>query len=70
MLGKIVERISRQAFTRYVTAHVIRALGIADEDLCYTVRNNARHSTGYLEEYSLANALRPSGVVLDATGGI
>jgi len=69
ILGKIVERASGQSFTSYVTAHVIRALGIADDDLCYTVPPNTPHATGYLEKYSLANLLKRWLIDSDLTGG-
>ena len=58
MLGKIVERVSGQPFTSYVTTQVVQQLGIAPEDLGYTVSPTRCHAVGYLEKYSLANLLK------------
>ncbi len=55
LLGRVVERASREPFTSYVTAHVLRPLGIDPRDMGYMIIDPGRHATGYLEKYSLLN---------------
>jgi len=55
LLGRIVERAGGAPFPEYVTAHLLRPLGLMPLDLGYTISDPARHATGYLEKYSLTN---------------
>jgi CubicO group peptidase (beta-lactamase class C family) len=58
LLGRIVERASGEAFTSYVSGHVLRPLEITPEELGYTIRNPAEHACGYLERYSFLNLIK------------
>jgi len=58
MLGKIVERVSGQGFTEYVTTNVLLPLGMSAGDLSYVLPSAAPHATGYLEKYSTANLFK------------
>jgi D-alanyl-D-alanine carboxypeptidase len=58
LLGPIVERASGQAFTRYVTEHVLQRLGIGAGDVGYAVPDPAAHAQGYLEKYSWMNLFK------------
>jgi CubicO group peptidase (beta-lactamase class C family) len=54
----VVERASDQAFSTYVTEHVLRPLGTSTSELGYTVPDPTRHATGYLEKYSFLNLVK------------
>lgn len=58
LLGAIVERAAGQPFTSYVRQCVLRPLGVADEELGYTIVSSADHAAGYLETYSLLNVVK------------
>src|SRR3954463_1660199 len=57
MLGKIVERVSGQAFVSHVTTNILEPLGIA-EDVGYAVPAVTLHAAGYLEKYSVINLFK------------
>jgi D-alanyl-D-alanine carboxypeptidase len=58
LLGPIVERASGDTFTRYVTEHVLRPLGIGPRDLGYAIPDPVSHARGYLEKYSWMNLFK------------
>jgi CubicO group peptidase (beta-lactamase class C family) len=58
LLGPLVERASGQAFSTYVTDHVLRPLGASTSELGYTVPDPTLHATGYLEKYSFLNLVK------------
>ena len=58
LLGYVVERASGEAFTAYVTAHVLATLGIAPGELGYSVTDPSVHASGYLEKYSFMNLVK------------
>ena len=55
--------MSGEAFTSYVTNHVLQPLEIPRGELGYSVTSPARHATGYLEKYSFINLLK--GFLID-----
>jgi CubicO group peptidase (beta-lactamase class C family) len=63
LLGKIVERVSGEAFPSYVSEHVLRPLAIAPREFGYVVADPVHHATGYLEKYSLMNLAK--GFLID-----
>ena len=58
LLGKVVERVSGETFSSYVSEHILRPLAIAPRQLGYVVADPAHHATGYLEKYSLMNVAK------------
>jgi CubicO group peptidase (beta-lactamase class C family) len=58
LLGKVVERATDETFASYVTDGILRPLGIGPRGLGYAVVDPAQHATGYLEKYSLMNAVK------------
>lgn len=63
LLGRIVERASGEAFPSYVSAHVLRPLGVTPQELGYTIPESVHHATGYLAKYSLMNLVK--GFLID-----
>jgi len=63
LLGRIVQEVSGTSFEAYVTEHVLARLGIANRGLGYAVPESGRHSTGYLEKYSVLNLVK--GLLID-----
>jgi len=55
LLGRVVESASGEAFTSYVTEHVLSPLGISPRELGFAILDSTRHAVGYLEKYSLLN---------------
>ena len=58
LLGKVVERATRERFAAYVIDRILRPLGIEPRDLGYVVVDPANHATGYLEKYSVMNVVK------------
>ena len=69
LLGFIVERASGQPFTSYVATHVIDRLGIAREQMGYTIGEPGRHASGYLEKFSLMNLFKRLLIDKELIGG-
>jgi CubicO group peptidase (beta-lactamase class C family) len=55
LLGRVVERVTGQAFTSYVIRHVLQPIGVTPHELGYGICDPGRHATGYLEKYSVMN---------------
>lgn len=55
LLGRVVERASGRSFPSYVTEQVFAPLGIAAEELGYSIPDARRHAHGYLKKYSFMN---------------
>lgn len=58
LLGKIIERASRQPYVDYMHAHVLDRLGASTRSLGYVIADPARHAGGYLARYSFTNLLK------------
>jgi CubicO group peptidase (beta-lactamase class C family) len=63
LLGAVVERVAGEAFTSYVTTHVLNRLGASPAELAYIVTHPTLHASGYLEKYSLTNLFK--GFLID-----
>lgn len=59
LLGFIVEAVSGEPFTAYVSRHIAARLGHGGTRLGYEIPAPASHARGYLERYSLFGLLRP-----------
>ena len=58
LLGPIVERVSGELFTQYVRRSILAPLGIAPQELDYTISSDEAHARGYLEKYSFLNLIK------------
>ncbi|MGH7638464.1 MAG: serine hydrolase domain-containing protein, partial [Gemmatimonadaceae bacterium] len=63
LLGRVVERVTGEAFTDYVSTHVLRRIGAAESELGFGIPDPAHHARGYLERYSFPNLLK--GFLID-----
>ena len=57
LLGRIVERASREPFTSYMAGHILHPLGI-ERELGYAIPSPADHANGYLEKFSVMNLVK------------
>lgn len=69
LLGKLVERVTRQRFATYVTTHILQPLGVTPRELGYEIADETGHSSGYLEKYSLLNLFKGLLIDRDYFGG-
>jgi CubicO group peptidase (beta-lactamase class C family) len=69
LLGGVVERAAGMPFERYAAEHVLAPLGIAPDEMGFTIPDAARHAIGYLEKYSLLNLLKGFLIDRELTGG-
>jgi CubicO group peptidase (beta-lactamase class C family) len=58
LLGRVVEHASGEAFTSFVSTHVLGPLDITPDELGYTVADPRNHAAGYLEKYSFLNVIK------------
>lgn len=63
LLGKIVEKVTGQPYTRYVLANVIRPLAIPSTGMDFVIPAGANHAAGYVARFSLTNLMK--GFVTD-----
>ena len=69
LLGRVVESASGEAFTSYVTEHVLSPLGISPQELGFAILDSAHHAAGYLEKYSLLNLVKGFLIDSELVGG-
>jgi len=69
LLGKIIERVSGQAYVDVVTANVCQRLSVDDGSMGFVIRDASRHAKGYLAKYSLMNLIKPFVVDREVIGG-
>lgn len=63
LLGTLIERTTGKRFSTHVTDRILRPLGIEPRTLGYEIADPAHHATGYLEKYSVMNAVK--GLLID-----
>ena len=68
LLGKLVEQVSGETFSSYVTEHILRPLAIGPRELGYAVADPLHHATGYLAKYSFMNLAKGFLVDRDLVG--
>lgn len=59
LLGSLVEQVTRESFTSYVTNHLLAPLGLRTGEMAYVIVDPSRQATGYLERFSLLNLVKP-----------
>jgi CubicO group peptidase (beta-lactamase class C family) len=69
LLGPVVEAVSGQRFTDFVTARLLQPLGIEPTELGYAIPDPARHAAGYLEKYSFFNLAKSWLIDRELIGG-
>ncbi len=63
LLGKIIENVTKQKYSEYVTQHILAPLIIKPEELGFAIVRPENHAHGYLAMYSLMNLVK--GLLLD-----
>lgn len=69
LLGRIVERVAGQPFTRYIAERVFRPLGVPSSELSYAMNDLDYYAQGYLEKYSLMNLAKSFFIDRELIGG-
>jgi D-alanyl-D-alanine carboxypeptidase len=55
LLGKVIERVSKQGYGDYVRNNIFQPLGLTPNDIDFVIRDNTLQAKGYLAKYSLTN---------------
>ena len=63
LLGRVIEKVTGEKYEQYVTRSIFKPLKIKPEELGFEIVNTKNHAHGYLEKYSLMNAVK--GFLLD-----
>jgi D-alanyl-D-alanine carboxypeptidase len=58
LLGEFVQRVTGLGFTAYVVKEVLEPLGVTPKELGYRIPSLPEHASGYVEKYSLMNAVK------------
>lgn len=63
LLGKIIEKVTKQEYSEYIGQHILAPLMIKPEELGFAIARPENHAHGYLEKYSFMNLAK--GFLLD-----
>jgi D-alanyl-D-alanine carboxypeptidase len=63
ILGELIEKISGKPYEEYITEHIINQLPLAGNNLGFTLKDEAKHPTGYHKAMSFSNLIL--GLFLD-----
>jgi len=63
LLGMLIEKVSGQSYTDYITGHIINKIGIEANQLGFTINDTSLQAKGYLKRFSLMNLIL--GFLLD-----
>jgi D-alanyl-D-alanine carboxypeptidase len=55
LLGKVIERVSKQSYADYVRNNIFQPLGLTPNDIDFVITDNTLQAKGYLTKYSLMN---------------
>jgi CubicO group peptidase (beta-lactamase class C family) len=58
LLGKVVEQVTGQSYSAYLTAYVLRPLGLSAQQMGFVIPDDIHHANGYLKKYALMNLLK------------
>jgi len=59
LLGALVEEVTSESFTSYVTDNVFAPLDLKASEMAYVIADERRHACGYLERRSVLNLIKP-----------
>jgi CubicO group peptidase (beta-lactamase class C family) len=57
-LGRLIARVSGMAFEQFEKTHVFAPLGLADNEMDFTISAAGQHAKGYLKKWSLMNLVK------------
>lgn len=55
LLGSVIEKISAETYSAYVTKNIFEVLGLASNEIGFVIENENNHAKGYLKKWSLMN---------------
>ena len=55
LLGKVIEKVSGQAYSDYVTDNIFDVLGLASNEIGFLIVDESNQAKGYLKRWSLMN---------------
>ena len=55
MLGKVIEKISGNAYSDYVTKNIFEVLKLTPKEMGFLIENDDNHAKGYLKKWSFMN---------------
>ncbi|MFX0198129.1 MAG: serine hydrolase domain-containing protein [Candidatus Hodarchaeota archaeon] len=68
LLGKIIEKVSRQIYPTYMKEHILKLLGLVKNEISASIPNPTNHCKGYLGKYSFMNLFKRFLVDKDIIG--
>lgn len=54
LLGELIQSVSKQSYTAYVTEHIFKPLNLSPKDIGFTIKT-PNHAKGYLKKWSFMN---------------
>jgi CubicO group peptidase (beta-lactamase class C family) len=57
LLGKIIEKVSKEEYATYVTNNIFKPLNLTSNEICFEIENESNHAKGYLKKWSFMNLL-------------
>lgn len=55
MLGKVIEQVSGQKYSDYVTENIFKVLGLTSTEIGFLIADKNNHAKGYLKKWSFMN---------------
>ncbi|MCP5076471.1 MAG: beta-lactamase family protein [Psychromonas sp.] len=55
LLGKVIEQVSGQRYSDYVTENVFDVLGLTSNEIAFLIKDENNHAKGYLKRWSFMN---------------
>jgi CubicO group peptidase (beta-lactamase class C family) len=69
LLGKIIENVSGQTFRSYMREHILKPLGLNENEMGYTIPDPVNHAKGYLAKVSFMNLMKGFLIDKELVGG-
>jgi CubicO group peptidase (beta-lactamase class C family) len=57
LLGKIIEKVSKEEYATYVTNNIFKPLNLTSNEIGFEIENESNHAKGYLKKWSFMNLL-------------
>jgi len=58
LLGKIIEKVSGQTYSKYLREHILNPLHLGENEMDCLIPDPVNHAKGYLARYSLMNLMK------------
>ncbi len=57
ILGQLIEKVSGSTYEAYISANILKPLGIKETEMDFIINNPNQHAKGYHKKYSLSNVI-------------